>query len=163
MKLAITAIAAALLFVATPAARAQECSEEVRLEPLDGTILMHHIEARFNCCACVYTEASLDGFEIDFLEREDFSCGACYCQCCFGIEASIGGLAAGDYTVRVWKLYDNGNGTWTEELIGTWLVAVAGQSEPSFWSSYVPCVNTAIPEDQNSWGIIKALYRRSGR
>lgn len=157
MKTAITAIAAALLFLSAQAP-AQECSEEVVLEVQDGTIVMHHLEARFNCCACVWTEVMQDGFEVDFLEREDFGCGACYCQCCFGIDASLGGLAEGTYTVRVWKLYDNGDGTWTEELAGEWTIEVTGDSAPSFWSDYVPCVNTAAPEGTTTWGVIKALY-----
>ena len=159
MRTAIIALAAALL-IPTASATAQECSEEIVLETGDGTIEMHHPEARFNCCACVNTEVVQDGFEVDFVEREDFSCGACYCQCCFAINASLGGLDPGTYTVRVWKLYDNGNGTWTEELAGTWHVEVAGQSEPSFWSEYVPCVNASIPEGPVGWSVIKALYRQ---
>jgi hypothetical protein len=158
MKTAIAALAAVLL-LPTAIAWAQECSEEVVLETGQGTIVMHHLEARYNCCACVRPEVVHDGFEVDFFEREDFGCGACYCQCCFAVDASLGGLDPGTYTVRVWKLYDNGDGTWTEELVGIWTVVVAGQSAPFFWSSYTPCVSAAIPDGPVGWSVIKALYR----
>jgi hypothetical protein len=158
MNTAIIAVAAALLLLAVPA-WAQECSEEVVLETMDGTIVLHHYEALYNCCACVDVEVAQDGFEVDFLEREDFGCGVCWCECCFSIDARVSGLVSGNYTVRVWKLYDNGDGTWTEELVGTWTVEVTGHSEPSLWSTYIPCASSADPEGPLAWSVIKALYR----
>jgi len=159
MKTAFFAIVAAIVILATPPAWAQECSEEVVLETFDGMIAMHHHEAQFNCCAYLEIEIVQDGFDIGIFEWEMFEDGPCYCLCCFAAEATIGGLPPGDYTVSVWKVYNNFDGTWIHELVGTWIVPVNGHSTASVETSYVPCIDTAISEELDSWGVIKALFR----
>ncbi len=159
MKTAFFAIVAAVAILATPPAWAQECSEEVVLETFAGTIVMHHREALFNCCAYLEIEVLQDSFDIGIFEWEMFEDGPCYCLCCFAADATISGLPSGDYNVSVWKLYCNFDGTWTHELVGTWIVPVTGHSTASVETSYVPCIGTAIPEEPYSWGVIKALFR----
>jgi len=141
------------------AVQAQECTEEVYFTTSDGSITMHHVEARFNCCASLDIESSQDGYNISFFEWEQFPDGPCFCLCCFGIEATVAGLPAGEYTVTVWKLFNNGNGTWTHVQVGAWSVEVRGQSQPGFSATYVPCTSTAVPDGPGSWGTIKALFR----
>ena len=159
MKTAFFAIVAAVVILATPPAWAQECSEEVVLETFDGTIVMHHREARFNCCAYLEIEVVQDAFEVGIFEWEMFEVGPCYCMCCFAAEATISGLPSGDYTVSVWKVHDNFDGTWTHELVGTWVIPVSGDSAPSLETSYEPCVFAGMAGEETTWGVIKALFR----
>lgn len=159
MRTAFFAIVAAVAILATPPAWAQECSEEVVLETFDGTIVMHHREALFNCCAYLEIEVEQDAFEVGIFEWEMFEEGPCYCLCCFAAEATISGLPSGDYALSVWKVHDNFDGTWTHELVGTWIVPVSGHSTASVETSYEPCVDTAIAEEPGTWGTIKALFR----
>jgi len=159
VKTAFFAIVAVVVALAAPLAWGQECSEEIVFETSAGTIVMHHQEALFNCCAYLEVQVEHDPFEIEIVEWEMFEYGPCYCLCCFAADATISGLPAGDYVVNVWKAYYNFDGTWTHELAGTWLIPVSGCSLPSVETSYEPCVNTAIPEEPDSWGVIKALFR----
>jgi hypothetical protein len=159
VRTAFFAAVAASVLLAAPLSPAQECSEDVSFETPPGAILMRHQEALFNCCAHIEVEVVLDGFELGIFEWEMFETTPCYCLCCFEVESSIAGLAPGDYSVSVWKVHDNFDGTWTHELVGTWPVAVTGYSAPSVASSFVPCVETAIAGEPDSWGTIKALYR----
>jgi hypothetical protein len=159
VKTAFFAIVAVVVILAALPASAQECSEEVVLETFDGTIAVHHREALFNCCAYLEIEVLQDSFDIGIFEWEMFEDGPCYCLCCFAADATISGLPSGDYNVSVWKLYCNFDGTWTHELVGTWIVPVTGHSTVAVETSYVPCVGTAIPEEPDSWGVIKALFR----
>ena len=73
----------------------------------------------------------------------------------------MSGLEPGEYLVRVWKGYNNFDGTWTFELVHEETVIVDGHSMPGVQSSYIPCVETAIDEEpaETSWGVIKGLYR----
>ena len=148
-----------VVLLAVSLASAQVCEEEVVLETFDGTIVMHHQEALFNCCAYLEVEVLQDAFEVEILEWELFETTPCYCLCCFYAEATIAGLPPGDYTVSLWKVHDNLNGTWTHELVGSWTVTVSGYSEPSVDTAYEPCIDTAISWEPDSWGAIKALYR----
>ena len=159
MRMTFFAVAAAIIVLAAPPTSAQECDEEVVLETFDGTIVMHHREARFNCCAYLEVEVLQDSFDIGIFEWEIFDAGPCFCLCCFAAGATISGLAPGDYSVSVWKVHDNFDGTWTHELVGTWGIPVTGSSAPSVETSYEACAETAIAEETGSWGIIKALFR----
>jgi len=162
MRTAFFFILTIVALSATPQASAQDCSEEVVFETSPGALVMRQSEARFNCCAWLDVEVVQDGYEIGVFEWERFDSGPCYCLCCFAIEASVSGLDPGDYSVSVWKLYDNFDGTWTHELVGTWTVGVTGTSDPAVTASYVPCAQSAIP-GETTWGVIKALYRREVR
>lgn len=159
MRTLVFTLAAGVVLLAASLSLAQECSEEIAVETTDGTITMTHYEARFNCCAWLSVEVEQEGFTIDFLEREMFAAGPCYCLCCFGAEASISGLAPGEYHVNIWKLYNNGDDTWVHELVGEWIVPVSGTSEASVSTVYLPCVEAIISDPDVSWGLIKALYR----
>ena len=159
MRTAFFAIVAVIVILAAPPTWAQECSEEVVLETFDGTIVVHHLEALFNCCAYLEVEIVHDAFEIGIVEWEMFEAGPCYCLCCFAANATIGGLPPGDYTVSLWKAYYNFDGTWTHELVGTWVIPVSGDSAPSLETSYEPCIDTGAADDETTWGTIKALFR----
>ncbi|MFH1864760.1 MAG: hypothetical protein ABIK85_02630 [Candidatus Eisenbacteria bacterium] len=159
MKTSFFAIAATVVVLVAFPAWAQECNEEVVLETFDGTVVMHHHEALFNCCLWLEVEVLQDAFEIGVFEWEMFDAGPCFCLCCFAADATISGLPPGDYTVSVWKVHDNFDGTWTHELVGTWTVPVSGYSVPSVETSYDACVDTAISEEPDSWGTIKALFQ----
>jgi hypothetical protein len=159
MRTTFFALTSAVLLLTAPSATAQECSEEVVIETFAGTIVVEHVEALFNCCAGLDVEVVQDGFEIGIFEWEVYDIGPCYCLCCFGAEATVAGLPPGDYSISVWKVHDNFDGTWTHELVGTWLVPVSGDSEPSVETSYAPCVETGALEPDWSWGTIKALFR----
>ena len=159
MKTAFFAIVAAVVFLAAPLAWGQECSEEVVLETFNGTIVMHHREALFNCCAYLEVDIVHTPFEIDIVEWEMFEYGPCYCLCCFAADATISGLPAGDYSVSVWKAYYNFDDTWTHELVGVWIVPVSGHSTASVETSYVPCIDTAISDEPSTWATIKTLFR----
>ncbi|MFH1689236.1 MAG: hypothetical protein ABIE42_03230 [Candidatus Eisenbacteria bacterium] len=145
--------AAAVLLVASPA-WAQDCSEEVVLETFDGTILISHIEALYNCCCTVGSEVLRDGFWIDVHEYEHLTMGGCDCLCCFGVEVEIAGLESGVYTVSIIKHTEHGS----VELVGTWPVTVTGSCPPLIRTTYVPCDETGMA-DEGTWGTIKALYR----
>lgn len=153
--ISVLVVAAALL---TPAA-AQECAEEVVFEVYDGTIALYHRETRFNCCAWIDVEITQDGYDIAIVQRERFEISPCYCLCCFDVAATIGGLDPGDYTVELWKGYFVNDDVWTYELVGTWVLEVAGDSDPFIESYYIPCVETGADELISSWGTIKELYR----
>ena len=159
MKTAFFAIVAVVVILAAPPTWAQECSEEVVLETFDGTIVVHHLEALFNCCAYLEVEIVHDAFEIGIFEWEMFEAGPCYCLCCFAANATVGGLPPGDYAVSVWKAYYNFDGTWTHELVGTWVIPVNGDSAPSLETSYEPCIDTGAADGETTWGTIKALFR----
>ncbi len=159
MRTTFFAIVAAVVILAAPPAWAQECSEEVVFETFDGTIVMHHREALFNCCAYLEIEVVQDAFEVGIFEWEMFEAGPCYCLCCFAADATVSGLNPGDYAVSLWKVHDNFDGTWTHEFVDTWIVPVSGYSAPSVETSYEPCIDTAIPGEPSTWGLIKALYR----
>ena len=122
---------AAIVLLASLPLHAQECADEVLFETPDGSIVMRHVEALFNCCAGLTVEVTQEDHEIGIFEREYYEIGPCYCLCCFEVEASVSGLAPGDYSVSVWKVHDNCDGTWTYELVGTWVVPVSGYSAPS--------------------------------
>jgi hypothetical protein len=157
MKGSVVALSFVLLFASIAAA--QDCAEDVTFDVSDGTISIYHREALYNCCAWIDIEVNPDGYEIDVYEWEKFEEGPCYCLCCFDIMVTIGGLAPGEYTVRIWKAFDNFDGTWRIELLGEWIVAVDGTSAPFIATDYIPCVETSAPEDVSTWGTIKALYR----
>jgi len=159
LKTAFFAIVAIVVILAALPTWAQECSEEVVLETFEGTIVMHHLEALFNCCAYLEVEVVHDAFEIGIFEWEMFEAGPCYCLCCFAANATIGGLPPGDYAVSLWKAYYNFDGTWTHELVGTWVIPVSGDSAPSLETSYEPCIFAGMAGEETTWGVIKALYR----
>jgi hypothetical protein len=151
------AIAAAAILLAATAVctHAQTCDELVCFSTYDGTIEMSHFQALNNCCCSIDTEVILDGYLLDIHEYEILEGGGCDCLCCFDIEVVVAGLDPGDYTVTVVKHTEYG-GT---EYLGPWIVTVTGTAAPSVRSAFVPCVDTAVPEDGATWGVIKALYR----
>jgi hypothetical protein len=154
MKVTFFATAAAVILLTMSPATAQECGEVVTFETAPGAFTMLHEEARFNCCAWLDVVVDQDGYEIDIREYEMFEIGPCFCLCCFETTASVSGLAAGEYTVTVRKM-----GTSGYEVLGPWVLEITGVSVPSVSTSYLPCDSTMIPDDDWSWGTIKALYR----
>lgn len=147
-------VAALLLLSLVSFASAQTCDEEVVLETFDGTILILHDEALYNCCCALDSEVIKDGFTLDVHEHEHLTAGGCDCLCCFGVEVEIAGLEPGVYSVSVIKHSEYGG----EETLGTWPVTVTGSCPPLVRSTYVPCDETGLREER-TWGTIKALYR----
>lgn len=161
MKRAIVVPALLLAVLPFSSAFADLCDEAVTLDVSPGTIAMHHEGALFNCCAWLDVEAVQSPGTVEFLEWERFETTPCWCVCCFEAEATQSGLEPGEYTVRVFRVLDNFDGTWTFALALEETVVVEGSSEPAFNASYTPCVESAVEEAflELSWGTIKSLYR----
>jgi len=125
--------------------------EGVLIETSDGTIVVNHIQAEYNCCAWIEFDVEQYPHMIDIYESERFETEPCPCMCCFDLRVTVGGLAPGLYLVTVWK-----DGV----FFGSWQVTVSGTSPERVEASYLPCVETDVPESPvaSSWGVIKALY-----
>jgi len=147
-----------LAIAATGAAQWPPCDEQVVLSTPPGGIEIIHSDVEYNCCAWIDIQIEQQPFVVEFYEWELFEFGPCYCVCCFDTEMEVTGLAPGEYTVRLWTvLYEV-----PPSLAGEWTVTVAGSSEPSVWTVYRPCGQTAVQDEgavPGSWGVIKALYR----
>ncbi len=149
----IAVLATALLTAGS--AQAQICDEQVIFDTDPGTIICHHTQTEFNCCAWIDFSVTITEFSISIVETEAYDDGPCYCNCCFDNEIVIGGLEPGLYAVTIWKIDLGG-----AEYVGTREVEVDGQSAPFIETTYEPCVQTTIDDDSLwSWGTIKALYR----
>lgn len=155
MRTHTTAAVVLIVLFLVSLASAQTCDEEVRFETSDGTIEIYHLQTMYNCCCSVDSEVLQDGFWIDVHEYEHLIGGGCDCLCCFDIEIVIAGLAPGDYTLSIIKHTEHGG----VELVGTWFVTVTGSCPPSLLTTYVPCSETGMADDETTWGMIKALYR----
>jgi hypothetical protein len=155
MKTRLIAPAALVVLSLSVTAFAQTCDEQVFLDTSNGTIAISHIQALYNCCCTIDTEVIQDDYILDVHEYEALEGGGCDCLCCFNLQLTIAGLTPGDYTVTIIKHSEYGG---TEHL-GPWIVTVTGTSEPSVSSAFVPCVDTAVQENETTWGVIKALYR----
>jgi hypothetical protein len=154
MKFAAGSLLAVAVLLVALTSPAQECEETFSFETLPGTIVVHHDQALYNCCAWIDFDVDQDEFQIVIRESEQFESGPCDCLCCFDVSVKIAGLWPGIYEVTVWKTSDFG-GT---ELFGPWWVEVDGSSEPLHVTSYLPC-DLALLQDTVTWGTIKALYR----
>ncbi len=149
----IAVLATALLAVGS--AQAQICDEQVIFDTDPGTIICHHTQTEFNCCAWIDFAVDVEGFSISIVEAEAYEDGPCYCNCCFDNEIVIGGLEPGLYAVSIWKIRLEGTG-----FVGTWEVEVDGQCAPFVETVYEPCVQTTVGDDSTwSWGTMKSLYR----
>ncbi|MBC8443440.1 hypothetical protein H8D79_01800 [PVC group bacterium] len=149
----IVVLATALLTAGS--AQAQICDEQVTFDTDPGTIICHHTQTEFNCCAWIDFSVTIMEFSISIVEREEYDDGPCYCNCCFDNEIVIGGLEPGLYVVTIWKIALGG-----AEYVGTWEVEVDGQSAPFVETTYEPCVQTTVGDDSMwSWGTIKSLYQ----
>lgn len=161
MRFRMSALAAGVLLLCAASSSAQICDEHISLVVSDGAIAITHTDVQFNCCSWIDIELVNDQFVIEFTERERFEYFPCPCVCCFDFDLAVGGLEPGDYTVRVWKAYDNFDGTWTTVPAGEWVVTLRGLSLPFERTTYLPCGETLVPDDgdaRSSWGTIKALY-----
>ncbi len=145
----------AIAFLTAGSAQAQICDEQVIFETGPGTIICHHTQTEFNCCAWIDFAVDIEGFSISIEEAEAYESGPCYCNCCFDNEIVIGGLEPGLYAVSICKIRLGG-----PEFVGTWEIQVEGQSAPFVETTYEPCVQTTVDDDLIwSWGTMKALYR----
>lgn len=153
--IALLAVLAFGLLPVTDAAAAI-CDEQVTIAAGPGSIEVYHSQAEYNCCAWIDTDVQTVGYGIDIFEREQLE-APCDCMCCFDIIVELAGLAAGEYTLRIYK---NSECTGGEDVLyGTWTVVVEGSSEPLVRATYIPCVETGAPADIGTWSTIKALYR----
>lgn len=153
-----TVVAACVLVLGSAAASGHECDEEVLFEVYDGTIEVIHNQSLYNCCCWIEFDVAEGDFAIDVVEWEVLDAGGCDCLCCFDLRIAVAGLEPGDYTVTIWKHSEYGG----VEMLGPWVVTVAGTSLPSLTTAYLPCVNTSADEWDEfrlTWGTIKELYR----
>jgi len=147
-------LALAIALFAVGSVQAQ-CDEQVWFDTPPGTIVCHHEQTEFNCCASLDISVNVDEFDILILEEEWYEIGPCYCLCCFDCEITIGGLAPGPYSVSIWKVRFDGS-----FYVGSWDVEVDGEAASLIETLYIPCSSTTVdPEEASSWGTIKALYR----
>jgi hypothetical protein len=155
VRASLVALTAFLLLSLTALAGAQTCREQVFFDTPDGTIEITHTEALNNCCCTIEPQVLLEDYVLDVHEYEILEGGGCDCLCCFDIEVVVAGLEPGDYTVTIIKHTEYAG----IEYLGPWIVTVTGECPPSVHSGFVPCVDTAVSDDEISWGVIKALYR----
>ncbi len=109
------------LTLLVPVVRAQDCEpDEIIATSMADTIFVDHLRAERNCCTDLTIEVEADGFVVDFFEGN--AGDWCLCLCCFNLNYSAHGFAAGHYVVRVW----NEDGS---ELFGETEVDVEGNGE----------------------------------
>jgi hypothetical protein len=72
----------------------------ITIEARDHAIVMHHQDAVLNCCADISVVVERPGEEV-ILFREQETGELCRCVCPYELEAGIGDLADGTYTVEV--------------------------------------------------------------
>jgi hypothetical protein len=160
MRDLVSGLAVAIVLIFASQACAQwDCGEEVTISVGPGAISVYHSEARFNCCAWIDVDVVQEGFAIDIYERERYELEPCSCLCCFDAHATVSGLAPGEYTLSIWKAFEDLEGNWLLEEVGVWLVAVEGVAEQYLLAGYVPCLEAGAADDLVTWGTIKALYR----
>jgi hypothetical protein len=140
------------LWLAAPLAAQALCpADDVRVVAWADTISVEHWNAERNCCYELAVDLTVAENVIDFYEG---SAGEpCRCDCCFDLNYSAGGFAAGHYTVRVW----NGDGT---ELFASVEVDVAGDAgmPGMLTSNRGECVGPT-PADAPTWGFVKEIYK----
>jgi hypothetical protein len=73
----------------------------------EGTFLLNHINAGFNCCPSNLTaDITIQDNVISITEYEHFdTTGPCYCLCLFDVNYQIDNLPPGEYTIEVIELY----------------------------------------------------------
>lgn len=73
----------------------------------EGTLLLKHINAEFNCCPeSIIADISIEDSIITIEEHESFANGkACSCLCLYDLDFEIRNLEPGEYTIRVISPY----------------------------------------------------------
>jgi hypothetical protein len=87
----------------------------------DDEVQVLHESATYNCCANFIAVAmEIEGDIITLTEYEVVG-EYCPCMCCFDVEAYVGGLQPGSYTMRLcWDDWDTGEWTcYSEEIVIT--------------------------------------------
>ncbi|KPJ59692.1 MAG: hypothetical protein AMJ46_10095 [Latescibacteria bacterium DG_63] len=76
------------------------CQDTVRAEGVGSTIVVHHDQAEWNCCATILFDLVEVQDTFNLYEIETFEVGPCDCICCFDLTTSIMNVTPGCYLVR---------------------------------------------------------------
>jgi hypothetical protein len=82
------------------------------------TLFVHHDSRIANCCSRIVFGFEQQGTLLDLTEA-DSSDAPCDCVCPFDLTATVSGLAAGHYSVRLWDVE-------TDRLLDSTMVVVSG-------------------------------------
>lgn len=81
----------------------EPCTDSIYANAVQDTVNVFHDGAFYNCCGVIEFDFEIGDTTIDVVETETFPKGPCYCDCCFDLRVSIGGVPAGVYWVQVWN------------------------------------------------------------
>lgn len=151
------ALALVLLFGSAVLVAAQdECDpEEVVVTAGGDTIFVAHQGAYLNCCLILDIDLAVDGFAVDFTERDVGE--ECDCLCCFDLHYDAFGFPQGHYLVRVWDEFGVLRGEGEVDVDGIGGGPVVGLVESG------DCLETTGIEEENtvemSWGRLHSRFR----
>jgi hypothetical protein len=164
-RVCLLGIAGALALLGWTAVALADTEDEIHGWAVEDTIYVVHEQAYYNCCAVIEADMELpEPFVVDFLERETYPVGPCYCMCYIDVTMWGASFQPGLYLARVWNqdrtiLF----GTTEVEVLGP------GAGPPAFWSCLQSdCYGTSSVDEENpepalseesTWGRIKGLYR----
>jgi hypothetical protein len=75
--------------------------ESMHVEAIDGDLVIHHINAWYQCCPIYAVEYEIEDNHITVQELDLFWPEGCKCMCYFNFEATISFLADGEYVVTL--------------------------------------------------------------
>ncbi|UCF79046.1 MAG: hypothetical protein JSW03_01950 [Candidatus Eiseniibacteriota bacterium] len=136
------------------------CNGSVSAGSSGSTIVVHHDQAEWNCCAEIEFELSASQDTLNLYEFETFGeMGPCLCLCCFDLTTTIEDVPPGDYLVRVLnglsgELFGEVWVTVTWGLMGEISLGGTAQSPCGGWTTSVE-----DPLPATTWGRVKTLYR----
>jgi hypothetical protein len=85
-----------------------ECNiEDWALAEVIGDSIFITAYVTYNCCSSIEVELSNDGNNLDVLVQEIFG-RACFCNCCFQVDAEIAGLTPNEYNLTICSQTFNG-------------------------------------------------------
>lgn len=82
----------------------EPCTDSVYANVVLDTVNVFHDGAFYNCCGVIEFDFQIGDTTIDVVETETFPEGPCYCDCCFDLRVSIGGVPPGAYWIHVWNV-----------------------------------------------------------
>jgi hypothetical protein len=75
---------------------------DIYFEVIESRIVMHHLDAVYDCCAAIDVIVTQRGTIIDFVEK-DYSTNKCNSFCAFELKGTSNELGSGCYDCRVWN------------------------------------------------------------
>ncbi|MCJ7507207.1 MAG: hypothetical protein MUO85_00580 [candidate division Zixibacteria bacterium] len=75
---------------------------DIYFEVTESRIVMHHLDAVYDCCAVIGVVVTQKGTIIDFVEK-DYSADKCNSFCTLELKGTSNELGSGCYDCRVWN------------------------------------------------------------